>query len=112
MKIKSGIYDYGPMGQRIKNARKEKRLTQEYLAERLDVSVQHISEIERGFSGLSVPSLMEICRILEVDSDYILFGVSGESENPIQKILKKMSPEQAMYAEEIITAYAKACKII
>lgn len=65
-----------------------------------------------GFNGLSVPSLMELCRILEVDSDYILFGVSGASENPIQKLLKKMTPEQAMYAEEILTAYAKACKIL
>ena len=56
-------YDYGPIGTRLRNARTMKKCTQEYVANKLGVSSQHISEIERGLSGLSIPSLMEICRI-------------------------------------------------
>ena len=108
MKIKE--YDYGPIGARIRNARTTKKLTQEKLAEMLDVSCQHISEIERGLSGLSLPSLMQICRILDVSADYILFGTSSK-DNPIANLISNMSPQQALYAEEILSIYAKACKV-
>lgn len=108
MKIKE--YDYGPIGARIRNARTIKKYTQEYLAEKLDVSCQHISEIERGLSGLSLPSLMQVCRILDVSADYILFGAS-ERENPITALISRMSPQQAQYAEEILSVYAKSCGI-
>lgn len=110
MKIKN--YDYMPIGQRIKAARKHKRYTQEFVAERLNVSCQHISDIERGLNGMSLPSLMELCKILEVSADYLLFGTSmGNAPSPIEKMLTKMTPQQALYAEEILTAYAKSCGI-
>ena len=112
MKIKVKGYDYEPIGTRIKNARLNKKYTQEYIAERLNVSCQHISDIERGLNGMSIPSLMELCRLLEVDADYILFGtISGHNSNPINDILRKMTPQQSMYAEEILRAYAKSCGI-
>ena len=106
-------YDYGPIGTRLRNARTMKKCTQEYVANKLGVSSQHISEIERGLSGLSIPSLMEICRILDIDADYILFGtVTRDNHNPLNEILVKMTPEQSSHAEEIIKAYAKSFGII
>lgn len=103
MKIKIKNYDYEPISMRIRAARKNKKFTQEYIAEKLNVSCQHISDIERGLSGLSVPMLMELCKILEVDADYILFGMASKSSsNPINHILSKLTPQQAMYAEEIV----------
>ena len=39
--------DYNIMGERIKKARLEKQLTQENIAEKLDVSVAFLSRIER-----------------------------------------------------------------
>lgn len=111
MKIKP--YDYAPVGERVKNARVMRELTQEQVANKLGVSSQHISEIERGLSGLSIPSLMEICRILDIDADYILFGtVTRDNHNPLNEILVKMTPEQSSHAEEIIKAYAKSFGII
>lgn len=110
MKIKTN-YNYEPIGKRIKSVRQERKYTQEYLAEKLNVSTQHISDIERGLNGMSIPALMEICKILDIDSDYILFGVSNVSKNPISKLIGKMTPEQSMYAEEILIAFAKSCGI-
>ena len=55
MKIKSSNYEYAPIGMRIKTSRRNKGYTQEYLAEKLNVSTQHISDIERGLNGVSVP---------------------------------------------------------
>lgn len=112
MKIKTKNYNYEPIGLRIKNIRRQKRFTQEYIAEKLNVSCQHISDIERGLNGMSVPSLMELCRVLDTDADYILFGTSTRSENnPINDIISKMSPQQSLHAEEILMAYAKSCGI-
>ena len=39
------------MGRRIKTARERKGYTQEQLAERLNLSVQHVSVIERGIKA-------------------------------------------------------------
>ena len=56
MKIKVKNYNYEPIGKRIKSVRLERKYTQEYVAEKLDVSCQHISDIERGLNGMSVPA--------------------------------------------------------
>ena len=113
MKVKSKYYDYEPIGKRIRKIRQERNMTQEILAEKLNVSNQHISDIERGLNGMSIPSLMEICKALDTDADYILFGTyTRSSSNPINRILRRMTPTQSMYAEEMLTAYAKACGII
>ena len=61
------------IGGRIKSAREAAELTQEKLADLIDVSVQFISDLERGKSGLSVETLIKTCSVLQVSSDYILF---------------------------------------
>lgn len=112
MKIKSKSYDYGPIGHRIRRARQERGYTQEYVAERMNVSCQHISDIERGLNGMSIPALMDICRILDTSADYILFGtMQAEGKNPLAEIADKMTEEQRACAEEMLAAFAKACKI-
>lgn len=62
------------MGLRIKNQRKALNLTQEVLAEQLDISVKHFSEVERGLSGLSIENLIKLSNILGVSIDYIVKG--------------------------------------
>lgn len=110
MKIKE--YDYEPIGARIKKARLDKKYTQEYLAEAINVTCQHISDIERGINGISISTLMDICRVLDTDADYILFGtITRNNHNPFNKYISKMTPQQSMYAEEILISYSKALGI-
>ena len=45
--------DYSIIGSRIRKARQSKEITQEQLAEKLDVSVAFISRIERGTSHIN-----------------------------------------------------------
>ena len=66
-------YKYN-MGLRIKNQRKALNLTQEVLAEQLNISVKHFSEVERGLSGLSIENLIKLSNILGVSIDYIVKG--------------------------------------
>ncbi len=109
--MKINEYDYGPIGARIKKSRLAKNYTQEYLAEIIDVTAQHISDIERGLHGISISALISICQTLEVDADYILFGTISRSKTPINTLITKMTPQQSLYAEEILQAYAKSCGI-
>lgn len=62
------------MGIRIKNQRKSLKLTQEEIAEQLDISVKHFSEVERGLTGLSVENLIKLSNILGLSIDYIVKG--------------------------------------
>lgn len=54
------------VGKRIKLARKEKGLTQEELAERLDIHETTLSRIETGVSNPSVQTLNKIAKALKI----------------------------------------------
>ena len=43
------------MGDRIRDVRKKRDLTQEQLAEKLDITISYVSEIERGLKLPSFP---------------------------------------------------------
>ena len=59
---------------RIRKAREEQGYTREKFAEKLDVSVSYLAELERGRTGISVKMLIKVCNLLGLSADYILFG--------------------------------------
>lgn len=64
--------DFSRIGQRIKEVRTDKKLTQEYIAETTSVNVSHISNIENAKVKVSLTLLVAICNALGVTIDYIL----------------------------------------
>lgn len=62
------------MGLRIKKQRKSLNFTQEQIAEMLDISVKHFSEVERGLTGLSIENLIKLSNILGISIDSIVKG--------------------------------------
>ena len=64
--------DYAEIGRNISLFRDQKGWTQSKLAEKADLSVQHISNIERGTVMVSLPALLSICYVLEVDANSII----------------------------------------
>lgn len=101
------------IGERIKEIRTKLNITQEALAEMVNLgSGQQISDIERGLCGISITKLIEFCKVLDIDADYLLFGTSSRSKNnPMNKYLSKMTPEQTRCVEQLISTYAKSCGI-
>lgn len=68
-------------GKRIQQSRRERGLSQEQLAERVGISVTHMSNIENGKTGFSLPVLVRLRDELGVTADFLLFGPpKGESE--------------------------------
>ncbi len=101
-------FDYGIIGKRIKEAREEKGLTQEKLAESLDVSNAYISKIERGKTTINLERLAEICVVLEESTEYLLNGANSLSQdymrNEILELLEGCSAEKI----KLITAVIKS----
>jgi transcriptional regulator with XRE-family HTH domain len=53
-------------GENLKFFRKEKRLSQEELSEKVDISVKHLSAIERGLNFVSADLIEQLAMILEI----------------------------------------------
>lgn len=66
--------DYQAMGRRIRKRRRWMDMTQEQLAEKVGVCTSFIGHIERGSRKLSVETLWEICKALEISMDKIVAG--------------------------------------
>ena len=90
--------DYNIIGERLKKARTDKGLTQEKLAEKLDVSIAFLSRIERGSSHISLKRLSQICDILGISEGSILNGSSNNSNTYLSSefntLLKNTTPEK------------------
>lgn len=91
------------MGLRIKSQRKALKFTQEEMAEQLDVSVKHFSEIERGLTGISIENLIKLSNILGVSIDYIVKGeVDKERWGGTLSLLHQVPKEKERLIEELL----------
>jgi transcriptional regulator with XRE-family HTH domain len=68
------------MYKRIRKAREEHGYTREKFAEKLDVSVSYLAELERGRTGISVKMLVKVCNLLGLSADYVLFGSERKAD--------------------------------
>lgn len=59
------------IGYRLKKARLEKKFTQEFVAEKLNISTDLLRNIENGRNVGSVPTLLNLCNFLEITPDTI-----------------------------------------
>ncbi|MBR3306759.1 MAG: helix-turn-helix transcriptional regulator [Lachnospiraceae bacterium] len=102
---------YTDMGLRISQLRNLRNITQEKLAEELDVSVKHVGEIERGITGISLEKLVELSRVLDAGLDFIVFGkeTAPEGEIPlaVMEILKESDEKEKKVFLDYILMFKK-----
>ena len=103
--------DYSIVGERLKKARLSKKLTQEVVAEKMDVSVAFLSRVESGKSPINLKRLTQLCALLETSEGYILSGTSQKSqiylEEDFKNILNTCTPEQQRFIYEIAKVISK-----
>lgn len=104
-------------GRRLKAVREMNHLTQEELAELLNISVSMVKKLESGENNLTIEELRRLWEELGVSSDFILFGEvsdnlhleysfgSASSEEKMKILLKILShlcgQENEKYSELI-----------
>ena len=97
------------IGERVKLSREQAKLTQEQLAERIEVSTQYISDLERGVVGISIPTLRRLCISLGISSDQILFSTPKNDE--LSSVLDKcrsLSTAQILLLSDMINSFTEA----
>lgn len=67
-----GKIDNALAAKRLKDFRKEKKLTQEDLAKILTLTKSSISKYEKGYHTLSTSSLFHLCSNFHLSADYLL----------------------------------------
>ena len=79
------------IGTRIKKARIDKKWTQAQLAERLELSNNYISSIERGSAVPSLETFVQLCNAPDVTADMLLTdSIYRSSEYIKESIALKM----------------------
>ena len=90
--------DFNIIGKRLKESRKKKGLTQEKLAELMNVSIAYLSKVETGKIHINLERLSQICNILGVTEGEILNGVSNNSStylnSEFNELLRNCSAEK------------------
>lgn len=86
------------VGARIQEARKLAGINQIQLAEKINISVSHLSAIETGHSNFGVDILMRITEVLNVSADSLLrtnvSAVSAIHESEIAELIKGCSSHE------------------
>lgn len=73
--------DYIALGMRIKNKRLEQNLTQEQVAEHVDLSSVYIGQIERGERKMTIETLVKLANFLNASIEELLKDSTSENVN-------------------------------
>lgn len=75
------------IGKKIKTARIAKKYTQEYVAEHINVSTDLFRNIENGRNIGSLPTLLNICNLLDVSPNDLFYELIDKKETHIDTTL-------------------------
>lgn len=77
--------DYVKLGERLKEARKACRMSQQELAFEIDFSVPHISHVEQGGTKASMEFVVKASNALKTTPDHLLCDSLEEAEQIYQQ---------------------------
>ncbi len=85
------------LGKKLQEIRKNKKLTQEYVAEAIDVETSSISNIENGRYFPSAENLDKLLKVLDVKpSEIFLCEAFGKKEDLISEMLNSMHNDEKL----------------
>lgn len=100
--------DYSQMGKRIKRYRQKAHLTQEQLADKIDIATSTIAHAESGTSKPSLPLLLKLANVLNITLDQLVCDslpvIDSYLEKDIADLLSDCSTKEKQIIRDIITA--------
>lgn len=100
--------NYKLMGERIKTIRKERGLSQQQLAELVNISEPYISYVETGKKRIGLTTLVDISHALNVTVDQILVGIFPVPENKTAMV--EILSDCSEYEKRVIIEAGRAIK--
>ncbi len=104
-------YPYAEAGNRIFNLRLAQNLTREKLAERADISVTFLADIEKGRKSMTITTLRKLSSALLVTTDYIVNGKESPSfdiENELVELFRIIPADKQKYALELLKLFTES----
>ena len=102
------------LGQRLKEARVAKSLTQEAVAEKIGFSVAHLSKIERGVKPINLIKLSELCDVLDIPVEWVIVGATtpknAEYNQQFGEIVSDCPPDVVAIALDATRQVVRAFK--
>ena len=98
------------IGARIRRRREVLGCTREQIAERANISVQFLFDIERGKKSMTALTIVKLAEALSVSIDFMLLGTRRKEERPgapLEQIFSLLVPEQRQLAEEILRLFVR-----
>ena len=95
------------IGKFIANCRKEKKLTQEQLAEKLYITDRVISKWERGLSLPDVDKMLDLCNILDINVNELLNGekiAMKDYNKKTEELLIEMAKQEEIKNKKLLTS--------
>lgn len=74
------LYNIKESGERIRQLRMSREMTQEQLAIKLNIGDRYLRKIEMGEKGPSIDILVEISALFKVSLDYIIMGRQSQDD--------------------------------
>lgn len=104
------IYDRTGAGERIRRQREMLGISRHEMAKKIGRAEKYYADIERGYCGMSLDTMVDIARCLGITLDYIIFGkedkrkLSKESAG-ILLYLEKCTESKRKKAMELLKVY-------
>ena len=102
--------DYRSIGRRIKAARTRLDMTQERLAEQVNLSPSHLSNIETGTTKVSLPTIVKLANALQVSVDSLLADSVVQSKAVFEEDIQTILSDCDDYEIRVIADIAAATK--
>lgn len=102
--------DYKSIGRRIKAARISLDMTQERLAEKVNLSPSHLSNIETGTTKVSLSTIVKLANALHVSVDSLLADSVVQSKAVFEQDIQTILSDCDDYEIRVIADIAAATK--
>lgn len=77
------------LGETIRKWRKERKLTQNQLSERCDISPKHLGKVEVGATNPTYELLLAVVRELRIPTDLIFYPETSVVESRTKQLVKQ-----------------------
>lgn len=99
--------DYPFIARRIRETRKFAGLTQEQLAEKIDISTNAVAKLENNLMTASLQTLVNICNVLHIDMNDLLceeYAAEKEASHDVflEGLIHSLSPQDKDFIIHVI----------
>ena len=104
------MIDTKEIGRNIRRYRAKRGMTQEQMAERADISVGYVRQVEFGLKTLSLPTLFRIAEALETTVQSLLMCAEADGATRVAALLTGCTAREQEVIVDIAEAAAESLR--